>query len=79
MQHDANFIISCLKTICPEGTPAEPAGIGSCGLGPCNLFCCNCDGGCKLPNIKNVNSSASVSSIKNDFSSHDILLFVTCC
>ena len=58
MQH-ANLNSSCLKTICPDGTPAEPAGIGSCSHGPCNLFCCNCDGGCRLNNIK-VNASASV-------------------
>lgn len=28
---------------CCDGTAGTPC----CGYGPCNIFCCNCDGGCR--------------------------------
>jgi hypothetical protein len=30
---------------CADGTIGTPC----CGYGPCNIFCCNCDGGCRQP------------------------------
>ncbi|KZS90642.1 hypothetical protein SISNIDRAFT_468415 [Sistotremastrum niveocremeum HHB9708] len=29
--------------LCPDCTEATPC----CGYGKCNIFCCNCDGGCR--------------------------------
>ncbi|CAG7834732.1 unnamed protein product [Allacma fusca] len=29
--------------VCADGTYSTPC----CGHGPCNIFCCNCDGGCR--------------------------------
>jgi hypothetical protein len=31
--------------ICEDGEYAET--FGCCGVGACNIFCCNCDGGCR--------------------------------
>jgi hypothetical protein len=31
-------------TTCADGTSS---GGGCCGVGSCNIFCCNCDGGCR--------------------------------
>nr|CAH0110888.1 unnamed protein product [Daphnia galeata] len=32
---------------CNDGTRGTPC----CGVGSCNIFCCNCDGGCRKPPI----------------------------
>ena len=37
--------------VCPDGTGCS--GFSCCAHGSCNIFCCNCDGGCRtrLPSI----------------------------
>ena len=30
--------------ICDDGSETSTC----CGVGPCNIFCCNCDGGCRI-------------------------------
>ncbi len=32
---------------CNDGTRGTPC----CGVGRCNIFCCNCDGGCRKPPV----------------------------
>ena len=31
--------------MCADGTVGTPC----CGVGKCNIFCCNCDSGCRQP------------------------------
>src|SRR5918911_5330 len=37
----------CCSTVCNNKCGDCTAGTPCCGHGPCNIFCCNCDGGCR--------------------------------
>ncbi|KAH7399156.1 hypothetical protein DE146DRAFT_783166 [Phaeosphaeria sp. MPI-PUGE-AT-0046c] len=37
----------CCDVPCSDGTSGTPC----CGNGECNVFCCNCDGGCRQENF----------------------------
>ena len=47
---------------CDDGTTGTPC----CGYGKCNIFCCNCDGGCRTSMGKRSNDEI------NTFSDHDL-------
>jgi len=37
---------------CQDGSRLANVGGYCCGVGPCNIFCCNCDGGCRRKSKK---------------------------
>ena len=41
------------QNYCADGTIGTPC----CGYGPCNIFCCNCDGGCRQPRLRSSSKS----------------------
>jgi len=44
---------------CDDGTLTST--FGCCGIGPCNIFCCNCDDGCRVAKTKR-NTARDVAS-----------------
>lgn len=66
----------CLRAgigeLCPDGTAGTPC----CSHGKCNIFCCNCDGGCRMKNLPlsddietRLNTCASMKMSLEEFSS----------
>ena len=43
-----------------------------CGYGPCNIFCCNCDGGCRTHKSRKVRSLDEDDDTRTYFQSLDL-------
>lgn len=58
-----------LDYLCNDGTQSTPC----CGNGGCNIFCCNCDGGCRVPPAGFQNGAGNVKWQWNcDYPGHDL-------
>ncbi|KAL6957762.1 hypothetical protein U1Q18_049610 [Sarracenia purpurea var. burkii] len=62
-----------IETICDDGSTGRPC----CGKGTCNVFCCNCDGGCKKSPYGNDRKKRDVLRNSTNDESHVSLILRT--
>ena len=65
----ASYAVCCNSSgsFCADGTCATPC----CGHGKCNIFCCNCDDGCRTGPCTGCNSADAMAGTADKFDSID--------